>query len=93
MFAKAQSSLRKDIERAFEVIVVRFQKDMVFASKVCIIMRIMIVEDRRDKHESGFSSLQCFEDIRSMCGCCEGFVWESEHYTVALMGQNMTRGM
>ncbi|CDF38544.1 unnamed protein product [Chondrus crispus] len=63
-FSAAQEAVRKDIERAFGVLVARFhilkapcllrdRTTMASVMRACIIMHNMVVESRRDDYESG----------------------------------------
>ncbi|CDF34444.1 unnamed protein product [Chondrus crispus] len=85
-FAKAQKTIRKDIERAFGVLVARFhilqnpsrlwkRSDVSNVMVACIILHNMIVESRRDNYQS------------------QSFTWESESATRYLLGSELPTGM
>lgn len=87
-YARAQEAFRKDIERAFGVLITRFhilryparlwyQTDIARVMKACIIIHNMIVETRRDNYESVISSLQFFEEATSMFEDDSVFEWQS----------------
>lgn len=72
-YAAAQEGIRKDIERAFGILVARFhilqrpsrlwyQEDIANIMKACIIMHNMIVESCRSSYDSDMSSLRFFEE-------------------------------
>lgn len=72
-FSKAQEAVRKDVERAFGVLISRwhildhplrlwYKKDIYFFVQACVILHNMIVEYRRDNHASSEYYDLSFED-------------------------------
>ena len=103
-FAKAQEAVRKDVERAFGVLVARFhilqrpdrlwkRTDVANVMKACIIIHNMVVESRRDSYESGMASLQHFNEARAMFAGGRSLKWESQCSTEAVLGSTLTPGM
>lgn len=104
VFANAQEAIRKDIERAFGVLVARFhilqhpsrlwqRSDVSNVMIACIILHNMIVENRRDNYESGMASLQHFSEARAMFATGQSFTWESESATRYYFGNELPLGM
>lgn len=89
-FAQAQEAVRKDVERAFGVLVQRFQivakpinlwyrDDIAAVVKCCVILHNMTVEARRDSYESGMVHLMQSEEARlSSEGVSQIFRWQSQ---------------
>ena len=82
--------MRKDVERAFGVLVQRFQivakpiklwyrDDIAAVVKCCVILHNMTVEARRDSYESGMVHLMQSEEARlSSEGVSQIFRWQSQ---------------
>ncbi|CDF32582.1 unnamed protein product [Chondrus crispus] len=103
-FAKAKEAIRKDIERAFRVLVARFHilqnpsrlwkgSDVSNVMVACIILHNMIVESRRDNYQSGMASLQHFSEALAMFAAGQSFTWEFESATRYLLGSELPTGM
>ncbi|CDF34493.1 unnamed protein product [Chondrus crispus] len=103
-YARAQEGVRKDIERAFGVLMARFhilqrpcrlwyRRDISNVVKACIILHNMIVEGRRDHYETGIASLQHFEEARNMFSNGQAFQWESLTAITNLWRFDLTEGM
>ncbi|CDF37478.1 unnamed protein product [Chondrus crispus] len=91
-FAKAQEAIRKDIERAFGVLVARFhilqnpsrlwkRSDVSNVMVACIILHNMIVESRRDDYQSAMASLQHFGEARAMFAAVQSFTMVSSRHS------------
>lgn len=102
--AAAQEGVRKDIERAFGVLVSRFhilqrpsrmwyRSDISNVMKACIILHNMIVEVRRDGYESGMCGLVMTEEAVAMFPEGRSFEWHSKAATHALVGASLPPGM
>lgn len=102
-YASAQEAVRKDIERAFGVLVARFhilqrparlwfRSDIANVMKACIIIHNMAVEHRRDAYDSGMGSLGLFEDARATFGSTPSFAWQSETAMTQLHNGSLPNG-
>ena len=67
-FYRAQESVRKDVERAFGILIARwhilerpiklwYKKDLEYLVKACVILHNMVVETRRDDYNSGMNEM------------------------------------
>lgn len=101
-FATAQEAVRKEIERAFGVLVARFhilqrpsrlwhRSDIATVMKACIIIHNMVVEARRDNYNSGMASLTMHDEARAMFGNVS-FEWQSRS-AMEELGSVITEGM
>ncbi|CDF41420.1 unnamed protein product [Chondrus crispus] len=89
-FAQAQEAVRKDVERAFGVLVQQFQivakpinlwyrDDIAAVVKCCVILHNMTVEARRNSYEPGMVHLMQSEEARlSSEGVSQIFRWQSQ---------------
>lgn len=77
LFAAAQETVGKNLERAIGVLVVRFQillhgcqlrhrRDMSNVIKACFIIRARVVEAGCDNYKSGIVALEFYDDINRM---------------------------
>lgn len=101
LFAIAQEAIRKDVERAFGVLVARFhilarpawlwyRSNSHNRMTACIIMRSMVVEARRESYESEMSSLRLFQDVKNLFQVSETFKWQSRAAIKSDTGTPMT---
>lgn len=85
----SQEAIRKDVERAFGVLVARFhilkhparlwyRSHIATVMKACIILHNMVVESRRGHYESKMFALRFSEDARALFGSTMPFKWESK---------------
>jgi hypothetical protein len=87
-FSSAQEAVRKDVERAFGVLVARFhilkrpcllrnRKDMAHIMKACIILHNMCVEARRDDYKSGLYD-EASSSVFGLTAETTVFQWQDE---------------
>lgn len=101
LFAAGQEAVRKDVERAFGVLVARFhiltcgcrlwyKSDIQNVMKACVIIHKMVVEARRDNYESGMAALGLFDDTHAMFQCSPQFEWKSKESLERVSGTPLT---
>lgn len=94
-FSAAQEAVRKDIERAFGVLVARFhilkapcllrdRTTMASVMRACIIMHNMVVESRRDDYESGHYNASAFFEF-GISANLAAFQWQDQQ-SLGLVG-------
>lgn len=99
-----QEAIRKDVERAFGVLVARFhilahpsrlwyRRDIENFMKACIIMHNMVVEAHRASYETEMGALGLFQDAQNMFDATEPFKWQSREAIESKTGTKMTDSM
>lgn len=89
-FAGAQEAVRRDVERAFGVLISRWHilqrplrllylEDIESLVKACVILHNMVVECRRDTYDSGMSNLQHLEEPLIESVRAEGINYNEEN--------------
>ena len=103
-YASAQEAMRKDVERAFGVLLARFhilkrparlwsRRDISNVMKACVVLHNMIVEERRDSYCGSMSALQFTAEAQEMFAPGTAFVWETMEATEQLHGGALPDGM
>lgn len=104
LFASAQEAIRKDVERAFGVLVARFhilarpsrlwyRRDIDNVMKACVIIHNMVVEARRDTYASGMAALGLFRDASELFQTTNTFKWQSRVSLESALGTPMSDSM
>ena len=104
LFASAQEAVRKDIERAFGVLVARFhilsrpsrlhyRSDIANVMRACVILHNMVVEHRRDGYESGMASVGLLEDAMALFPGAATFEWQSREAVQTAHGEPVPEGI
>lgn len=101
LFTSAQEAIRKDVERAFGVLVARFhilarpsrlwhRSDIDNVMKACIIIHKMVLEARRNTYESGMSELGLYQDAQGLFSSSPSLCWQSRTALEAASGTPMS---